>query len=200
LPQIAMLTVVWLLVRLIRIYKAKDNRQLQTILLRPFRSTSSEYAKDAVLPVLGSVGGGITVEDSSFRAARARSIPFAVRLDVVSALHSMKPYIVGTDWKTEVDMLIAESDVAVVDVTELTEDVVWEMEQCFHHLPSCRVVFIADASSFVNLSPVHASPSTSFNVATGEPPHLIRYKRNFRGRLAFKWRLLRVFRQIRKFG
>jgi hypothetical protein len=83
-PQIAMLAVVWLLVRLIRIYKAKDNRQFQSILLRPFQSTSSEYAKNAILPVLGSVGGGITVEDSSFRAARVRSIPFAVRLDVVS--------------------------------------------------------------------------------------------------------------------
>ncbi|MGA8088661.1 MAG: hypothetical protein WCA10_15235 [Terracidiphilus sp.] len=199
-PQIAMLAAVWLLVRFIRIYKAKDNRQFQSILLRPFQATSSEYAKNAILPVLGSVGGGITVEDSSFRKARLRSIPFAVRLDVVAALNSMIPYIVSSDWKTEVDTLIAESDVAVVDVTKLTEDIIWEIERCFNHLPSCRIIFIVETSCFENVVRLLPSRPTSSGETTGEPPRLIRYERSFRGRLAFKWKLLQVFRQIQRIG
>lgn len=198
-PQIAMLALIWFLVRAIRIYKAKDNRQFQTILLRPFQSTSSEYAKNAILPVLGSVGGGITVEDRSFRAAKVRSIPFSVRLDVVSALNSMIPFIVGADWKTEVDALIAESDVAVVDVTHMTEDIAWEIERCFHHLPSCRIIFLAARPSFESSSHLLVSRFTQTS-ATGEPPHLIQYDRGFRGRLAFKWKLLRMFRQMRELG
>lgn len=46
-------------------------------------------------------------------------------------------------WKESVLELFSESDVAIIDVTEITENVRWEIRQTSAHLPVERVLVIA---------------------------------------------------------
>lgn len=200
-PQLAILAAIWPAAALIRVFKVRDSRQFQTILLRPFSWAPSEYAKNAVLPVLGSIGCGVTVEDRTFTSARVRDMPFSVSLSVISDLRSMIPYIVGKDWKHEVEALISESDAAVIDVTTVTEDIAWEIKCCLRHLPPSRVLFITLASPpEERLRQDKALRSALGDFELASTSQVILYKPRFVGRLAFKWKLLRVFKKIRSLG
>lgn len=199
--QVGILIAIWLLHKLVKIYKAKDNRRFQTVLLRPFRQTQSAFAKNAIVPVLGSIGTGITVEDFDFQTAKVPGSPWSVQRDVSSGLDAVFPYITGRDWKPEVANLISQSDAAVIDVTNVTDELEWELSQCFEHLPPCRIIFVAQESEKSNRELLKGVDQLLLFTKMNEPlSHMIRYRRSPFGQIVFKANLLKAFRVIRENG
>jgi hypothetical protein len=201
LKQVALFCAMWLTMKWVQVFKASDKRQFQTILLRAFQPSTSDYSKNAVIPVLGSLGTGITVEDSNYKQAKPLlSLPFAVTQDLVSGPASVVPYVKGSDWKLKVGALIASSDAAVIDISGSTEAVDWEVERCRANFPPDRMIFLLKGVSFYSrfcLLPARVALGSS---ASGQESHVIGYEPGLIGRFVFKWRLLRVFKQIRKVG
>ncbi len=50
-------------------------------------------------------------------------------------------------WQDLVTTALAKIDIAIIDISELTDNLAWEITQAFKHLPKERIVFVCDEES-----------------------------------------------------
>lgn len=143
-------------------------------LFRPLYETYAGYARNWIIPLLDGYGRVTHVTDNTFESSdcdgllgtaygECPSVMSAVMTDpgaVEREVFNLADRITGSDimalygkklddaeWKQMVSDLFDALDVAVVDTSELTETVLWEIETCYHRLPPERVILIAHANS-----------------------------------------------------
>ena len=195
LAQIAVLLAMWLLHQVVLGYRSRDDRRFQTVLLRPFRPEPSFQAKNAILPVLGGVGVAITIEDWNLMDSKERSLPFAVSHGPVVGEEGIS-YVREGNWKDQVLSVITDSDAAIIDITDVTEQIRWEIDRCIEQLPQGRIIFVGNRARI-------SANLLSIAVEHGKEPGemaFVAYQEGVLGRIEFKWRLLRLFRQMRAAG
>ncbi len=143
-------------------------------LFRPFHEPYAEYARNWIIPLLDGYGRVTHVTDSTFETSECDGLlgmtygefPFAMSAvmtdpgDAEREVFNLADRIAGSDiislygkqmdaseWKLMVGDLFDALDVAVVDASDLTDTVLWEIETCYRRLPPERVVLIAHANS-----------------------------------------------------
>jgi hypothetical protein len=113
-------------------------------LFRPFHSDYSAQAKNLLLPLLRGYGPVFFVEDESFTESGFTGL--------WSKDYQALPGIVGghrytdEEWQKQVQAQLDDVDVAVVDISAPSANVVWEIKQCYDRLPSHRILFVASAN------------------------------------------------------
>ena len=153
-----------------------DARELgcSIALFRPHDETYAEYARNWIIPLLDGYGRVTHVTDNTFESSERDGLlgtaygecPFAMGAVMTDAgdaereVFNLADRVAGSDimslygkklddaeWKQTVSDLFDGLDVAVVDTSELTATVLWEIETCYRRLPPERVVLIAHANS-----------------------------------------------------
>lgn len=143
-------------------------------LFRPLEEPYAGYAHNWIIPLLDGYGRVTHVTDNSFESSQCDGLlgtthgeyPCAMSAvmtdpgDAEREVFNLADRIAGSDvmslygkqldaseWKQMVGDLLDALDVAVVDTSEITETVLWEIENCYRRLPPERVVLIAHANS-----------------------------------------------------
>lgn len=112
-------------------------------LFRPFHRDYSAQAKNLLLPLLRGYGTVFFVEDASFTESAFTGL--------WSKDYQALPGIVGgsrytdEEWQRRVKAQLENIDVALVDISVPSANVVWEIKQCYDRLPSHRIIFVASA-------------------------------------------------------
>jgi hypothetical protein len=162
--------------------------------VRPFREGTSSLARHAITPVMGSVGRGTTVEDHNYVNTAMVSNPNFIGLDVITGDDCVVPYIRTGDWKRVVEEMIKESDAMIVDVSELTDNLRWEIDTALSNLPPERVIFVACEGNF---EPLRSHLAAVSRLDAWDTATMIPYRTAYLRRLVFRFRLWRAFQWMR---
>ena len=147
------------------------------VFFRPFDTRYAEWARNLVIPLLNNYGHVTHVTDRAFEEAPGRGglsgayEDFAKdvlsRMDeydeVTQKMIEMTKAVVGSDmlagssfedskWKNGVLKILAQSDVAVVDVSTVSDNVIWELANCFRRLIPEHVILIASRDSLQDVT------------------------------------------------
>jgi hypothetical protein len=153
-------------------YKAYHNMgsysNCQISFFRPFDSRYAEFARNLVIPLLKNYGKVEHVNDDFFKDSSTKGVlSLEYENQTKEVLSKMDEYdqatrdmikltkkVMGTDmlsgiefddltWKDGVLRLLERTDIAVIDVSTISENILWELENCFRFLPSMRVILVA---------------------------------------------------------
>lgn len=114
------------------------------VVFRPFHSETSALARNALIPILEGYGRVDIVTDSTFE----RSAPSGIfGLDHTGSRARLHRFA-DAEWRAGVLALIRAADVAVVDITVTSPNVIWEVAQCYGLLPDHRVMLMLSAGIF----------------------------------------------------
>jgi hypothetical protein len=112
---------------------------------RPFRAEYSAEAKNLLFPLLSGYGSVFFVGDETFDEADFDGL--------WSKDYKALPGLVGghrytnEEWQRQVVAQLPTVDVAIVDVSVPSSNVIWEIKQCYDWLPSHRIVLVASAAA-----------------------------------------------------
>ena len=157
-----------------------------TFFFRPFDSRYAEWARNLVIPLLMSYGRVVHVGDNFFKESPTIGVlSLAYRQHVEEVLSRMDEYseatkkviemtkaATGTDmlsgrkfndskWKESVLMELKRTDIAVVDISTASENVLWEPKNCFRYSCPLRVVLIASLDASKDIEPLPSGSSGS---------------------------------------
>jgi hypothetical protein len=118
------------------------NPRFRIIALRAFHhEPASILFRDLVAPVLGCYGDLIVVKDDSYLRTRKKvdgRIPDFQQLgDPALAMQFS-----DEEWRERIVGIILESDLAVIDLTMPTMNILWETSRCLMFLPPHRIFMI----------------------------------------------------------
>jgi len=116
-----------------------DPRELSCaiVLFRPAEDSCAERARNWIIPILDGYGHVTHVSDEAFDVSERNGKFIAPR----------GKRFEDPQWRRHVRDLVDTLDVAVVDTTAITDEILWEIETCYRHVPSARVIVIAYAVS-----------------------------------------------------
>jgi hypothetical protein len=159
---------------------------------RPFDTRYAEWARNLILPVLKSYGRVTHVTDGAFEAAPGQGgLSAAYEDQVKDVLSRIDEYdtatrrmidltqkVVGSDllagtrmddatWKAGVLDLLTRTDVAVVDVSTVSDNVLWELANCLRRLPPERVILIVSLDALEDVKRRQPALMKTFSEAGG---------------------------------
>lgn len=160
LGKIFVVPLVWLALHLLRQARDRQSRGCEIVLFRRFGESQSKFARESLAPILGSYGRVRVVADRWFDESGLAD----KRKDFVNEMPSSVAEFVGgvddarrfsdSSWKTGVAQMVDEADIAVIDISEVTDNVVWEIARCYRRLPPHRIIFIAERRRMPNLQSI----------------------------------------------
>jgi hypothetical protein len=108
--------------------------------LRRFSPEYSDLAKNTVVPLLQTFGSVVFVGDRTFESVGCHGL-WSVDLNAAPGLLKRSEQLfTDEEWKREVRKMIERSDVAVIDISDLTDNLIWELAQCYEVLPPHRII------------------------------------------------------------
>jgi len=130
--------------RMVSYYRFRYLQHRFSILaLRRFHSQAMAYLyRNLVAPAVGCYGIVTTVADESLRSGERRARDASL-LDVAAfGDPQVALTIADRGWTQQVAGLIATSDLAVIDLTQPTVQLLWEAACCLELLPAHRVIVV----------------------------------------------------------
>jgi hypothetical protein len=127
----------WLLI-VPRKYHAR--KACNIIFLRGFKQEARADVPNRVLPCIGCYG----------RIIWLRNVVKVVDQDQIGPLSgetitdTREQPRLQEEWKSELQKLLEQADLAVIDFSVLTESLFWEIEQCLRCMPAKRIILIAE--------------------------------------------------------
>ena len=175
--------------------EASSHSGCEIALFRPFDDDYSKFARNIIIPLLDGYGRVVyvtdrTFEDSSYRGVLGR--PYSeysdhIReiakdadestrkmLELVDSVQGGDPMrsagreFKDEEWREKVQELFDRLDIAVIDVSTASPNVLWELRECYHRLPPERVIGIARRASVSHLKS-HSEAITEATHIPSEP-------------------------------
>jgi hypothetical protein len=97
------------------------------------------------------------------------------------------------DWKPDVEKIIEESDAALIDVSEMSANVKWEIETTLRNLPPQRLIFLALNNDF---GPFLSFAATNDNAAQLQQVQRIGFGTGYLQQVRLRLALLRAFKNM----
>lgn len=110
---------------------------------RPFHSDYSAQAKNLLLPMLRGYGSVFFVVDDSFDESKFDGLWSKDYKDLPGLVGGHR--YTDDEWQRQVLAQLENIDVAIVDISVPSANLVWEIKQCYDRLPSYRIIFVANA-------------------------------------------------------
>jgi hypothetical protein len=138
---------------------------------RPFRNEKlSTLARNCLVPLLNGYGSVFFVADETYDAAKPE---IAVGSWVTE--YSEQPELIGgrprfdVAWQRHVLEALEGADIAVVDVSVPSVNVLWEIKQCYDLLPAHRVLFVANADHILDEATLNEAYDLTYGRITHDP-------------------------------
>jgi hypothetical protein len=142
-----------------RLTAGAQESDCQIGLFRRFREGPSSLARSALVPILAGYGKVHIVVDKTLVQTTSEGV-FGGQVGDLAALCEVHQFS-NTEWKDRVAEIIQDCDVAVIDAAQILEEcdvenfeetaeipgLVWELAQCYMHLPPYRVYLALDAEA-----------------------------------------------------
>jgi hypothetical protein len=120
---------------------------LRTVILRRFEVKASEWMRRIVAPTFGAYGTVRTAFDSTYAEGRQREKIYDLeeveKIADALAQVDVAPRLQNETWRDDVVKMIGESDLCVVDISDLSEFVAWELGIAIHLKPVARIIPVA---------------------------------------------------------
>jgi hypothetical protein len=111
---------------------------------RSFNENASSFARNALIPVLSGYGKVDVVVDKTIVETRPTGV-FGLQADGAVDSYCTVHRFKDEEWKERVREIIKDTDIALIDTTQLTPGLAWEMIECYWELPPHRVQLMVDA-------------------------------------------------------
>jgi hypothetical protein len=135
---------------------------------RPFDTRYAKWARNLIIPFLKGYGRVVHLNDESFEQSDYQGVlsgPYEkladdvisqkgrlsqVEREMIEMAEQMGDDMIGgwsfddLNWQDYVLYLLPSIDIAVVDVSTVSDNLLWELRQCLYHLPPERVILIAN--------------------------------------------------------
>jgi hypothetical protein len=114
-------------------------------LFRPFRDGPAGVARNVLLPVLEGYGAVDIVADPTFDRAPPQGVFRREYTEQAppGPVHRFDDHA----WQEGVRTIIGRADVAVLDLSAVSPNLVWEVAQCYRSLPPYRVILVLDSAA-----------------------------------------------------
>ena len=147
------------------------------VFFRPFDTRYAEWARNLVIPLLKNYGRVTHVTDRGFEDSHGRGGLSGAHEDFVKdVLSRMDDYdeptrkmiemtkaVVGSDmlagntfddatWRDGVLKILDKTNVAVVDVSTVSDNVLWELANCYRRLTPAHVILIASRDALQDVT------------------------------------------------
>ena len=119
---------------------------------RPFHKSFSSQAKNLLLPLLQGYGTVFFVVDESFNESKFAGF-WSKDLQLLPGLVGGHQYT-NHEWQKKVLAQLDNLDIAVVDISVPSANVVWEIKQCYDRLPSHRIILVLCTASLPAAVPI----------------------------------------------
>jgi len=118
------------------------NPRFSIMTLRPFGNTATSLLfRDLVAPILGCYGDLRVISDEAYDGASKKTDDQTLDFQQLGDVR-LAEKLSDQDWRSGVLLLILQSDVAVIDLTMPSLNVLWEAARCIAFLPPHRVFLI----------------------------------------------------------
>jgi hypothetical protein len=118
------------------------NPRFSIMTLRPFGNASTALLfRDLVAPILGCYGDLRVISDKAYGGSSKKTDDQTLDLQQLGDVR-LAEKLSDQDWRRAVLQLILQSDVAVIDLTMPSLNVLWEAARCIAFLPPHRVFLI----------------------------------------------------------
>jgi hypothetical protein len=121
----------------------QTGRGRKILLLRRFDRYLAQKAVRVLNPALRAYGEVITVEDKTLRKARN---PFVPQMPGFPRSAPLETFTTTDEWQTEVNRRIAESDLIVIDVSEMSHWLAWEYLQSARSNEPRPIILVASTA------------------------------------------------------
>lgn len=173
-----------------RLLKRWFASRVRVVYFRSFRQDASHEARDHLGPILGCIGCLTTVHNTAYVQGLTPVEGHSDHDDLWFAwlelgeilsdgLEAVK--LEDAHWRENVLEILRKSDLAIIDLTEATENVAWEFARALEVLPANRVVPLYRAGT--------SRPQNA--------PHALEYDTAIRGRYRLRQALRRRLSAIR---
>jgi hypothetical protein len=121
-----------------RKHRARDACNI--IFLRGFRQEARADVPNRVLPCIGCYGRLMWLRNT-VKVVEQDKVGFLTGETITDA--GAQP-LSNDDWHAALQTLLRQADLAVVDFSVLSDNLMWEIEQCLQQMPAERIVLIAE--------------------------------------------------------
>ena len=157
---------------------------------RPFTAKHARDARNLVVPLLDGYGRVIHVNDLTFESVDQDYLHGQEYSDVLGKfrMRTQARNFDDANWQVGVQKILSKVDIAVVDISNLSPNVLWELANCYAQLPQNRVLGIVrsrnpqqDVERFADLS-LKLEP---FGIDKNIRPYVLMYFDEVEGRVWF---------------
>ncbi len=121
-------------------------------LLRRFSSEYSDIVKNVIVPLLQGFGPVELVGDRTLDHADYHG-RLSVDLAAMPGLLKMSERrFTHEEWKQKVEEILRKTDVAVIDISEPTDSLIWEMAHCYNLLQQHRIILLIGVDALATRS------------------------------------------------
>jgi len=127
-------------------HKIRNRHAAKSLVLRGFAHERKTSTHERILPVIGCYSSVLALKDPRHKPIFDRWSP--VKSDLLTNIERFDAAD-DSEWRDKVKELISEVDMVVIDITELTQNVLWEIDLAFEIFPLDNILIILEYRSDV---------------------------------------------------